>query len=75
VAADAGDDPLADRREDREAAAAWEKRAKVAKLNSQTANAMAVVGAGAAARKGAGSLRRDGSQGERGREKKMRLGP
>ena len=31
VAADAGDNPLADRREDREAAAAREKKAKVAK--------------------------------------------
>ncbi|EOD23830.1 hypothetical protein EMIHUDRAFT_116172 [Emiliania huxleyi CCMP1516] len=40
VVADAGDNPLADRREDREAAAAREKKAKVAKLNSQTANAM-----------------------------------
>ena len=37
VAADAGDNPLADRREDREAAAARERKAKVAKLNSQTA--------------------------------------
>ena len=43
VAADAGDNPLADRREDREAAAARERKAKVAKLNSQTANAMEVV--------------------------------
>ena len=40
VAADAGDNPLADRREDREAAAERERKAKVAKLNSQTANAM-----------------------------------
>ena len=43
VAADAGDNPLADRREDREAAAARERKAKVAKLNSQTVNAMEVV--------------------------------
>ena len=43
VADDAGDNPLADRREDREAAAARERKAKVAKLNSQTANAMEVV--------------------------------
>ena len=35
VAADAGDNPLADRREDREAAAAREKKAKVAKLKAQ----------------------------------------
>ena len=50
VAADAGDNPLADRREDREAAAAREKKAKVAKLNSQTANAMEVVRAQQAAK-------------------------
>ena len=45
VAADAGDNPLADRREDREAAAERERKAKVAKLNSQTVsvNAMEVV--------------------------------
>ena len=36
VAADAGDNPLADRREDREAAAERERKAKVAKLKSQT---------------------------------------
>ena len=50
VADDAGDDPLADRREDREAAAARERKAKVAKLNSQTANAMEVVRAQQAAK-------------------------
>ena len=50
VAADAGDNPLADRREDREAAAARERKAKVAKLNSQTANAMEVVRAQQAAK-------------------------
>ena len=43
VADDAGDDPLADRREDREAAAERERKAKVAKLKAQTANAMEVV--------------------------------
>ena len=50
VAADAGDNPLADRREDREAAAEREGKAKVAKLNSQTANAMKVVRAQQAAK-------------------------
>ena len=50
VAADAGDNPLADRREDREAAAERERKAKVAKLNSQTANAMKVVRAQQAAK-------------------------
>ena len=50
AADDAGDDPLADRREDREAAAARERKAKVAKLNSQTANAMEVVRAQQAAK-------------------------
>ncbi|EOD18695.1 hypothetical protein EMIHUDRAFT_470199, partial [Emiliania huxleyi CCMP1516] len=50
VAADAGDNPLADRREDREAAAERERKAKVAKLNSQTANAMDVVRAQQAAK-------------------------
>ena len=50
VADDAGDDPLADRREDREAAAERERKAKVAKLNSQTANAMEVVRAQQAAK-------------------------
>ena len=50
VAADAGDNPLADRREDREAAAERERKAKVAKLNSQTANAMEVVRAQQAAK-------------------------
>ena len=50
VADDGGDDPLADRREDREAAAARERKAKVAKLNSQTANAMEVVRAQQAAK-------------------------
>ena len=44
VADDGGDDPLADRREDREAAAERERKAKVAKLKAQTANAMEVVG-------------------------------
>jgi len=39
VADDGGDDPLADRREDREAAAERERKAKVAKLKAQTANA------------------------------------
>ena len=59
VAADAGDNPLADRREDREAAAAREKKAKVAKLNSQTANAMEVVRAQQAAKeRGEPSTRR-----------------
>ena len=47
VAADAGappgDNALADRREDREAAAERERKAKVAKLKAQTANAMEVV--------------------------------
>ena len=43
VADDGGDDPLADRREDREAAAERERKAKVAKLKAQTANAMEVV--------------------------------
>ena len=68
VAADAGDNPLADRREDREAAAARERKAKVAKLNSQTVNAMEVVRAQPQAqpagrssgRERAGSLRRAG---------------
>ena len=50
AADDAGDDPLADRREDREAAAARERKAKVAKLNSQTVNAMEVVRAQQAAK-------------------------
>ena len=50
AADDAGDDPLADRREDREAAAERERKAKVAKLNSQTANAMEVVRAQQAAK-------------------------
>ena len=59
VAADAGDNPLADRREDREAASAREKKAKVAKLNSQTANAMEVVRAQQAAKeRGAFETRR-----------------
>ena len=35
VAANAGDNPLADRRKDREAAAAREKKAKVAKLKAR----------------------------------------
>jgi len=48
VAADAGDNPLADRREDRETAAERERKAKVAKLNSQTANLCDEGGAGAA---------------------------
>mmetsp|Transcript_14829 Transcript_14829/g.48113 ORF Transcript_14829/g.48113 Transcript_14829/m.48113 type:complete len:102 (+) Transcript_14829:215-520(+) len=43
VADDGGDDPLADRREDLEAAAERERKAKVAKLKAQTANAMEVV--------------------------------
>ena len=43
VADDGGDNPLADRREDREAAAERERKAKVAKLKAQTANAMEVV--------------------------------
>ena len=43
VADDGGDDPLADRREDREAAAERERKAKVAKLKAQTANEMEVV--------------------------------
>ena len=50
VADDGGDDPLADRREDREAAAERERKAKVAKLNSQTVNAMEVVRAQQAAK-------------------------
>ena len=54
VAADAGappgDNALADRREDREAAAERERKAKVAKLKSQTANAMEVVRAQQAAK-------------------------
>ena len=50
VADDAGDDPLADRREDLEAVAERERKAKVAKLNSQTANAMKVVRAQQAAK-------------------------
>ena len=54
VADDAGDDPLADRREDREAAAGRERKAKVAKLNSQTANAMEVVRAQQAAKEQGG---------------------
>ena len=37
VADDGGDNPLADRREDREAAAERERKAKVAKLKAQTA--------------------------------------
>ena len=47
VAADAGappgDNPLADRREDREAAAERERKAKVAKVASQSTNAIAAV--------------------------------
>ena len=44
VAADAGDNPLADRREDRKAAAERERKAKVAKVASQATNAMAAEG-------------------------------
>ena len=40
VAADAGDNPLADRREDRKAAAERERKAKVAKVASQATNAI-----------------------------------
>ena len=43
VAADAGDNPLADRREDREAAAERERKARVAKVALQATNAMAAV--------------------------------
>ena len=43
VAADAGDNPLADRREDRKAAAERERKARVAKVASQATNAMAAV--------------------------------
>ena len=43
VAADAGDNPLADRREDRKAAAERERKAKVAKVASQATNAMVAV--------------------------------
>ena len=43
VAAYAGDNPLADRREDPEAAAERERKAKVAKVASQATNAMAAV--------------------------------
>ena len=47
VAADAGappgDNALADRREDREAAAERERKAKVAKVASQSTNAIAAV--------------------------------
>ena len=43
VADDAGDNPLADRREDREAAAERERKAKVAKVASQSTNAIAAV--------------------------------
>ena len=43
VAADAGDNALADRREDRKAAAERERKAKVAKVASQATNAMAAV--------------------------------
>ena len=43
VAADAGDNPLTDRREDREAAAERERKAKVAKVASQSTNAIAAV--------------------------------
>ena len=47
VAADAGappgDNPLADRREDREAAAERERKAKVANVASQSTNAIAAV--------------------------------
>ena len=43
VAADAGDNPLADRREDPEAAAERERKAKMAKVASQVTNAMAAV--------------------------------
>ena len=43
VAADAGDNPLADRREDLKAAAERERKAKVAKVASQATNAMAAV--------------------------------
>ena len=50
VADDGGDNPLADRREDREAAAEMERKAKVAKLKAQTANAMEVVRAQQAAK-------------------------
>ena len=50
VADDAGDDPLADRREDLEAVAERERKAKVAKLKSQTANAMEAVRAQQAAK-------------------------
>ncbi|EOD11844.1 hypothetical protein EMIHUDRAFT_214172 [Emiliania huxleyi CCMP1516] len=68
VAADAGDNPLADRREDREAAAAREKKAKVTKLNSQTANAMEVVRAQQAAKERGAFDEGGGSQGERDRQ-------
>ena len=53
VAADAGDNPLADRREDREAAAERERKAKVAKVASQSTNAIAAVRAQLDLRKGA----------------------
>ena len=71
VAADAGDNPLADRREDREAAAARERKAKVAKLNSQTANAMEVVRAQQAAKE-RGAF--DGSLGESAAQPPLRQG-
>ena len=50
AADDAGADPLADRREDLEAVAERERKAKVAKLKSQTANAMEAVRAQQAAK-------------------------
>ena len=57
VAADAGappgDNALADRREDREAAAERERKAKVAKVASQSTNAIAAVRAQLDLRKGA----------------------
>ena len=53
VADDGGDDPLADRREDREAAAERERKAKVAKVASQSTNAIAAVRAQLDLRKGA----------------------
>ena len=64
VAADAGDNPLADRREDPEAAAERERKAKVA-------NAMAAVRAQLDLR-GEGGSRQGREQGQRRRERGRR---
>ena len=63
VAADAGDNPLADRREDREAAAARGEEGEGGEAQLADGERDG-GGAGAAGREGAGSLRRGGHQGE-----------